>query len=521
MPTAEERLALWVALEHAVEHSRSLPEACDALGRFVLERSKATEALVLARGQSERHLRAGGEGSAVLSDELRATARIVQGAGDHWQETRWGDTVARALRLGEGRVGSVLLRRAGGGPSTADLDLLEEIELRSASLLRGASDRATLEDRNLELATIYEIDHIRDERLAFEDMLQRIMGRVLELIPAEGTVVTLRSVHDEDGKGLVNHVRARKGSDKVILQVLEERAAPIQHIVEEAFRERSFLSDRLADDHMRTIACMPLILDEEILGGFLLISPPHQRFSARDERLFRAVCSQTDTAIFEDLQRRRLKDVFKRYVSKDVFEQMLHSEEDFLQGRRADVTCFFSDLRGFTSVSEQLATDVVVDMLNEHLHAMTELVFQHGGTVDKFIGDCVMAFFGAPIPADDHVERAMRCAIDMRKAHQEIAQGWARRGLPDVRIGIGMHTGPVFVGPIGGDKLVSYTIIGDNVNLASRLEGESGPDEIIITSAIADQLKDTIRLEPRGELTVRGKTVPVTIFNVLDEAQGE
>lgn len=510
MISAERQLEILRRVDEIADGAGSLPALAESLAVCLARETRAAEVLLLTTEAPDGMIQQGPLGREDLSEEVRRLARMVREPGTHWEETVSGDLVARPLRPGGRLVGIVIVRKP-GGLSGEDRAALECFEQRADSAVAHALDKELLRERNLELTTIYEIDHIRDLHLDFPEMLQRVMGRVLDLVPADCAVVALRPLVGPGDLRLF--ARARAGQRELTARFLSTHRDYIEGIVDRTFAARAFREERLPGE-ARDVACMPLILDDEILGGFVLLAQPGRHFTQRDRRLFRAVCSQVDTAIFEDVQRQRLKEVFKRYVSKDVFAEMLKSEEDFLEGRRREVSCFFSDLRGFTSVSEQLPVDVVVGMLNEHLEAMTEIVFAHGGTVDKFIGDCVMAFFGAPLAYADHALRAVRAACAMRERHNEIAEGWAKRGLPAVKIGVGLHTGEVFVGNIGGDKLTSYTIIGDHVNLASRLEGVSGPDDVIISAATLSEVEPYVEVEPRGEIVVKGKTIAVEIFNV-------
>lgn len=513
MNPAQRQLDLIATFEDALDSADTVQQACDAMAKVVLLETSVTEAVVITPDLVDRTMGPGEQGRQDVSEELRQAARMVRRPGEEWGETTFDDVTIRALRARGKRLASVLVRSA-ASLRPEDMLVLDLLEARGARLLAHALDKAALVERNLELATIYEIDHIRDEHLPFEEMLQRIMSRMLEIVSAQAAVIALKHVHEDSDLKLF--VRNSGSYVPGLEHVLDAPRSEIEAAVWRALDARKLTEETITDGGVRATMTMPLLLEDEVLGAFTLVGKQGRNFTHQDRRLFKAVCSQTDTAIFEDVRRQRLKATFKRYVSRDVFEEMLNRDEDFLSGRRREVTCFFSDLRGFTSVSEQLDVDVVVDMLNEHLSAMTDVVFEHGGTVDKFIGDCVMAFFGAPLPQDDHAQRAVRAAVAMRKRHDEICAGWVKRGLPEVKIGIGMHTGSVFVGPIGGEQLSSYTIIGDNVNQASRLEGMSGPDDIIISGQTLEQVEGDIDVEPRGEIVVRGKTVPVQIFNVKD-----
>ena len=163
--------------------------------------------------------------------------------------------------------------------------------------------------------------------------------------------------------------------------------------------------------------------------------------------------------------------IFSRYLHPSVVKEMLKNPAaSQLGGERAEVTVLFSDIRGFTSLSEWLPPEEVVSLLNHYLTVMSEVVFQHEGTVDKFEGDLIMAFFGAPLPQSNHAERAILTALGMREKLATLQDEWRERTQADLRIGIGIHTGQVFVGNIGSPRKMDYTIIGDTVNTASHLQ---------------------------------------------------
>jgi adenylate cyclase len=154
-------------------------------------------------------------------------------------------------------------------------------------------------------------------------------------------------------------------------------------------------------------------------------------------------------------------------------------------------------------------------MLNEHLRAMTEVVLLNRGTLDKFIGDCVMAFWGAPVGQPDHAVLAVRAAVAMRQAHQRLLARWQSEGLPEIHVGIGLNSGDVFVGNIGDERRTSYTVIGDHVNLASRLEGVARGGEVLITASTFDRVRERVEVRRMEPVRVKGKRDPVELYDVV------
>ena len=173
----------------------------------------------------------------------------------------------------------------------------------------------------------------------------------------------------------------------------------------------------------------------------------------------------------EDREKRKMKRLFGRYVSRDVYDQLTaHPELAELGGKRREMTVLFSDIRGFTAVTEQGNPEALVAQLNEYFSRMVDIVFRHHGTVDKFVGDMVMALFGAPLDDPDHAEHAVQAAIEMVRELGELNKSWAARGMHQLDIGVGINSGDMIAGNIGSSSIMSYTVIGDNVNLGSRLE---------------------------------------------------
>ena len=219
----------------------------------------------------------------------------------------------------------------------------------------------------------------------------------------------------------------------------------------------------------------------------------------------------------EDREKRKVKRLFGRYVSKDVYDQLLaHPERAELGGNRREMSVLFSDIRGFTSVTEKGDPEQLVAQLNEYFSRMVDIVFRHKGTVDKFVGDMVMALFGAPLDDANHADHAVAAAIDMVRELGELNRKWAAEGRAMLDIGVGINSGERIAGNIGSSSIMSYTVIGDNVNLGSRLESlnKDYKTRIIVSEATRGRLTGQYDLRPLGEVVVKGKTRPVAIFEV-------
>ncbi|MEA2580127.1 MAG: adenylate cyclase [Actinomycetota bacterium] len=201
----------------------------------------------------------------------------------------------------------------------------------------------------------------------------------------------------------------------------------------------------------------------------------------------------------------------KEYIPSQVADAIAGG---LMTQQELDVTVLFSDIRGFSTIAERLSAREIADVVGRHLGAMAEIVAQHGGTIDKFQGDAVMAIFGAPVALTDHAERALRCAIDMQRRQTELnADGWGA-AVPELVVGIGLNTGPVIAGAVGGGGRLEYTVIGDAVNVAQRLQSEAAGGEIVAAASTV-QAAPGVMCERIGPRIVKGRDEPVEVFRVV------
>jgi adenylate cyclase len=221
--------------------------------------------------------------------------------------------------------------------------------------------------------------------------------------------------------------------------------------------------------------------------------------------------------LIEEQEKRKVRGAFQQYVSPEVIRRVL-SDPELVQPRKSEITVLFSDVRGFTTISEKLDAQELARLLNGYLTEMTRIIFRHQGTLDKYIGDAVMAIWGAPFTEPKHGERCCEAALSMLSRLSELQQGWVSEGLPAMEIGIGINTGIASVGNMGSSLRYGYTAMGDTVNLASRLEGlnkEYGTSILISETTRADVTNDQIIIREIDFIRVKGKNQPVTIFEIL------
>jgi adenylate cyclase len=220
--------------------------------------------------------------------------------------------------------------------------------------------------------------------------------------------------------------------------------------------------------------------------------------------------------VAEAIARRRLRDAFGRYVSREVMSQVM-SNPHSLRGERREVSILFSDLRGFTPLCEAMPAEAVAAHLNEYFAAMTDAIFAQRGMINDFVGDAIMAVFGAPLTDSDHALHAVQSAVAMEQALSELNRRWEAAGLPPLHMGIGIHTGEVFVGNVGGAAKLKYAVVGDPVNATARLESlnKDLSTHILITEETRTLLGDRMEAKDRGEFVVKGRTRPLRVFELL------
>lgn len=216
-----------------------------------------------------------------------------------------------------------------------------------------------------------------------------------------------------------------------------------------------------------------------------------------------------------ELRNNFIKKTFGRYLSDDIAEYVLESPDGAsLGGEKREVTILMSDLRGFTTVTERLPAESIVKMLNIYLSVMTEVIYKYGGTIDEFIGDGILAIFGAPMIQQNHARRAVACAMEMQLAMKKVNRRNKRYGLPPVKMGAGINTGELVVGNIGSQKRVKYGVVGHNVNLTSRIESYTSGGQTFISQSTRDKCGSILEIRDSMEVEPKGVDNPITIYEV-------
>lgn len=418
------------------------------------------------------------------------------------------NVAAAPLRAHYEALGLLLLINEQRPFSPVDVTLLNAAGTQLDSALRHTHALSELRHERQELHTLYKIDRIRDRGLPFDEMLTAVLIELCATVPAEAGFIML---FDLNGQQL--ELRACTRRD---LLTVAEQYQIVHAVATEAIAHGKPIGRGGLAGQVQSLLCLPLILNERIIGVLgVLNRRDRSEFTRADRRLLWAIASQIDTAIFEGLQIQKYREVFGRRVGPQVMERLLTTpDRDLLKGERVVVTALFSDIRGFTNTAEVIETELLVNMLNDHLSTMTDLVLRQEGLVDKFVGDCVMALFNAPERQPDHALRAVRTALEMMRAHQHLMEKWAPHLPP---IGIGIDTGETIVGNLGSTQRNEYTAISRHVNLASRLCGAAEAHQVLISADTYQLVRDEVVAVPVRGLKLKGISEKVLAYQVLDQ----
>jgi len=311
---------------------------------------------------------------------------------------------------------------------------------------------------------------------------------------------------------------ARHVPRSIVSQVVNERVAVL---TDNAAEDERFKGKSILMQSVRSAMGAPLMATDGTCVGVIYVDnlTATHAYSADDLDFLIGFAGTASVAIENSqlagrLQREALVlSNFQRYFSPDLAKQIAeHNEDVKLGGAKRDVVILFSDIRGFTTMSEHMDPDDLAHLLREYFTEMVDIIFRHGGTLDKFIGDAIMALWGAPFGTEDDADKAMRAAIDMQRKLVELNEHWKQTEKPHIAIGIGINSGQVFAGNIGSQQRLEYTVLGDAVNTASRLCSNAGKGEIMVSEFFFKRLKHPPQVEAREPIKVKNRAQPVPIY---------
>jgi class 3 adenylate cyclase/GAF domain-containing protein len=407
------------------------------------------------------------------------------------------------------RLGGLLLARSGAGFTENDVYLMRSAENQIDSLLIQGYSAERMQQFAKELDTIFRIDRIRDQNLPFDQMLNAVIGELTKTVEAEMGFIML---YDLSGKEL--EIRASAPQNLIPMLPYYDT---VSQVADKALEEGKLIMRNGLAGGVDCMMCLPLILNDRIIGVLGMANRLGRcGFTQADARFLTAIGSQIDTAIYERNEIRLLRRVLGRSVDPRVMERLLTNPDvDFMKGELLELSVLFADLRGSTHLAENTEPERLVEFIKDYFSEMTEVIFLHEGTVDKFVGDEVMVLFGAPIPQQDHALRSIQAAVAMQAAFEKVRQRWGEKGLPIPQIGIGISTGSVIAGEMGGPQRAEYTVIGRAVNLGARICASAGGGEILVSQRTYDLLKDRVEMEAVPGQQFKGIESDVTVYRLV------
>jgi adenylate cyclase len=385
------------------------------------------------------------------------------------------------------------------------------------------------------LAALYEMSKTLGSVFDLDAIFAKATDIIFRSTPADRVVALLA---EGDGAGnpedvvlnpiatrardesLNNHARKLTIGRTITRKVMKDRVALLS---QDAASDAQFAGvDSIVSQGVRSTICAPLVGESRVHGAIYADRlDPFAAFKPDDLELISAVAAQTAIAVENARAHERLareevaRANYSRFLPEYVVKQMLENPDSFkLGGVNQTITVLFADIRGFTSISEHAQPEKIVGLLNRYFSAMTDIIFAHGGTLDKYLGDGLMALFGAPTTTPEDAANALNAAVAMQRRILGINTELRQEGVPEIGVGIGLHTGEATVGYIGSERRSEYTAIGDTVNTASRLESNARGGEILVSDATAKSARSRYKLKPREPIMVKNREQKVVLWEV-------
>jgi adenylate cyclase len=392
----------------------------------------------------------------------------------------------------------------------------------------------TLQRKANILSALYEMSKTLGSVFDLNAIFEKATDIIFRSTPADRVVALLaeQEVGDRDDVNLMPiamrardnkleaHARKLSIGRTITRKVMKDRVALLS---QDAASDEQFAGvDSIVSQGVRSTICAPLVAESRVHGALYADRlDPFAAFKPDDLELISAVAAQTAIAVENARAHERLareevaRANYSRFLPEYVVKQMLENPESFkLGGVSQTITILFADIRGFTRISEHAPPEKIVSLLNRYFSAMTDIIFAHGGTLDKYLGDGLMALFGAPTATPDDASNALNAAVAMQRRLLGINRELRDEGFAEIGVGMGLHTGEVIVGYIGSDRRSEYTAIGDTVNTSSRLESNARGGEILISDATAKAAHSRYKLTPREPIMVKNRQQPVNLWEV-------
>ncbi len=451
------------------------------------------------------------DGDTAMVGSYRLRLENVDDKGIQVRRGQWPSTLNNIIR---GRSERETLARNAGISSSALTDLAGRIK--------------KLERENYLLTVLYEAGKALNSRLGLEHICEQVVSLACLIEGVERGFVML---FDESGEiASQSEVRYRHPQDaatrpqiilsRSVLEMIRSERQPI--LIEDVSQDERFSgSESMKISGLRSAMCAPL-QGKERLFGILYVDNLERAsaFTQEELNVFALVAAQAGAAMDNAAAHKKIaqqslqRSALERFLSPEVAEMVVANPDIRLGGTNQEVTVLFADIRDFTPMSESLEPGRVVEILNEYFTRVTDVIFDHGGTLDKYIGDAVMAVFGAPICKGNDAANAVNSAIQIQRLLIELNRDAAARKWPELRVGIGINTGNAIAGNIGSPRRLDYTVVGDAVNTAQRLMTNAAGGEILIAELTASKLGRGFDLKRLPEMKVKGRSEAVPVFSV-------
>jgi class 3 adenylate cyclase/pSer/pThr/pTyr-binding forkhead associated (FHA) protein len=439
---------------------------------------------------------------------------LLENVGEEGIQVRRGEWPSTLNHIMRGRDEQAVLPRSGAIPHNDLIDLASRVK--------------KLERENYLLTVLYEAGKALNSKLALEHICEQVVSLACLIEGVERGFVML---FDERGEVMrQSEVRYRdpasSGSgpkiilSQSVLEMIRKEKQPI--LIENVSEDERFSgSESLRISGLRSAMCAPLVGKDRLFG--LLYVDNLERASAftqEELNVFALVAAQAGAAIDNAAAHEKIaqqvvqRSALERFLSPEVVEMVVANPDIRLGGVNQEVTVMFADIRGFTAMSEKMEPGHVVEILNEYFTRVTDVIFDNGGTLDKYMGDAVMAVFGAPISKGNDAANAVNSAIQIQRLLIELNRDAAARNWPELRVGIGINTGGAIAGNIGSPRRLDYTVVGDAVNTAQRLMTNAAGGQVLISESTANKLGKNFDLERLPELKVKGRNEAVPVFSV-------
>ncbi len=447
-----------------------------------------------------------------------STLRFEQPVEERTTDVRYDDKPLghTQLLISANDVMSTVLRSKEEATTSPQRDKVLETLQRKANIL------SALYEMSKTLGSVFDLNAIFEKAtdIIFRSTpADRVVALLAETDGAEDANLTPIAMRARDNK-LEAHARKLSIGRTITRKVMKDRVALLS---QDAASDEQFAGvDSIVSQGVRSTICAPLVAESRVHGALYADRlDPFAAFKPDDLELISAVAAQTAIAVENARAHERLareevaRANYSRFLPEYVVKQMLDNPESFkLGGVSQTITILFADIRGFTRISEHAAPEKIVNLLNRYFSAMTDIIFAHGGTLDKYLGDGLMALFGAPTTTPDDASNALNAAVAMQRRMLGINRELRDEGFPEIGVGMGMHTGDVIVGYIGSERRSEYTAIGDTVNTSSRLESNALGGEILISDATAQAAHSRYKLKPREPIMVKNRQQPVKLWEV-------